>query len=138
MGEEHQWFRRGRGMMDGMFMLRQLMEKRLDMQGEMVFGFVDLEKAYDTVPRDCDGVRWMRVLEAEVKLLEGFDDGAKGRVWVDPWTSAKFSVSIGLRQGSSLGPLTFIMVTELISRRVNEKGILGKDVCGRCGCCCVE
>ena len=25
------------------------------MQGEMALGFVDLEKAYDTVPRDSDG-----------------------------------------------------------------------------------
>ena len=35
-----------------MFMLRQLVEKRLEVQGEMALGFVDLEKAYDTVPRE--------------------------------------------------------------------------------------
>ena len=35
----------GRGMTDGMFMLRQLVEKRLEVQGEMALGFVDLEKA---------------------------------------------------------------------------------------------
>ena len=31
--------------------MKQLMEKRLHMQGEMAVGFVDLEEAYDTVPR---------------------------------------------------------------------------------------
>ena len=32
-------------MTDGMFVLRQQIEKRLEMQGGMAVGFVDLEKA---------------------------------------------------------------------------------------------
>ena len=74
IGEEQQGFRKGRGMMDGMFTLRQLVQKRLEMQGEMALGFVDLEKAYDTVLREMVMVtlRWMGVPEAEeVKLVEG-------------------------------------------------------------------
>ena len=51
-GEEQQGFRNGRGRPDGMFLLRQLVEKRLEVQGEMALGFVDLEKAYNTVPRE--------------------------------------------------------------------------------------
>ena len=50
MGEEEQGFRRGRGTADGMFTLRQLVEKRLAGQENMALGFIDLEKAYDTVP----------------------------------------------------------------------------------------
>ena len=59
--------------MDGMFTLKQLVEKRLEVQGEMILGFVDLEKSYDTVPREMIMVtlRWMGVLEAEVRLMEG-------------------------------------------------------------------
>ena len=30
----------------------RLMEKRLEVQDEMVLGFVDLKKAFDTVPRE--------------------------------------------------------------------------------------
>ena len=37
---------------DGMLALRQLVEKRLEMQGRMTVGFMDLEKAYDRVPRE--------------------------------------------------------------------------------------
>ena len=31
------------------------MEKRLEVQGSMALGFVDLEKTFETVPRDGDG-----------------------------------------------------------------------------------
>ena len=39
-------------MTDGMIALRQMVEKRLKMQGRMAVGYVDLEKACDTVPRE--------------------------------------------------------------------------------------
>ena len=41
-GEEQQGFRKGKGKTDWMFALRQLVEKRLEMQGRMAMGFVDL------------------------------------------------------------------------------------------------
>ena len=41
--------------MDGMFTLSQLVEKRLDGQENMAFGFIDLEKAYDSSERDGRG-----------------------------------------------------------------------------------
>ena len=47
MGEEQQGFRTGRGTADGMFTLRQLVEKKLEGQENMALGFIDLEKAYD-------------------------------------------------------------------------------------------
>ena len=35
-----------------MFVLRQMVEKRLQLQGSLALGFVHLERAYDTVPRE--------------------------------------------------------------------------------------
>ena len=55
IGEEQQWFNKGRGMTDGKFTLNQLVEKRLEVQGEMALGFVDLEKVYGFPERDGDG-----------------------------------------------------------------------------------
>ena len=50
LGEEQLGFRKGRGATDGIFSLRQLVEKRLEKQGHMALAFVDLERAFDTVP----------------------------------------------------------------------------------------
>ena len=121
--EEQQGFIKGMGMTDGMFTLRQLVEKRLEVQDEMALGFVDLEKANDIVLRMMVMVtlRWMGVLEAEVRLLEGM---WKGRVLVGPGMFEEFSVSIGLRQGS--GPLMFIMVMELVNRKESLRGSMQK------------
>ena len=55
IGEEQQGFRKGRGTTDGLFTLRQFGEKKLEKQGSMSIGFVDLEKAFDSVNENCDG-----------------------------------------------------------------------------------
>ena len=122
--EKQQGFRKGRGMTDGMFTLRQLVEKRLEVQVVMALGFVGLEKAYDTVPREIvmATLRWMGMAEAEVRLVEGIYKGTKRRFLVGPGMSEEFNVNIGVRQGSSLSPLMFIMVMELVSRKVSLRG----------------
>ena len=47
--EEQQGFRKGRGTADGMYVLRQMVENILEVQGSMALGFVDLAKAFDIV-----------------------------------------------------------------------------------------
>ena len=130
LGEEQLGFRKGRGTTDGMFALRQLVEKILEIQGRMAVGFVDLEKAYDTVPREMvmATVRWIGVPEAEARMVEAMYEGTKGRVVVGSGLSEEFPVNIGLRRRSALSPLLLIMVTELISRKISMKDVLRKMI----------
>ena len=44
-------FMPGRGTVDAIFILRQLHEKHLTKRKSLFFAFVDLEKAFDRVPR---------------------------------------------------------------------------------------
>ena len=131
-GEEQQGFRKGRGTADGMYVLRQMVEKRLEVQlGQyMALGFVDLEKAFDTVPREMAmamaTLRWMGVPEAEVRMVEGTYEKTTARVVVGEGASEEFEVKIGLRQGSVLSPLLFIAVLDLISRKTVVKDALKK------------
>ena len=128
LGEEQLGFRKGRGTTDGMFALRQLVEKRLEMQGHMALAFVDLEQAFDTVPRKMAmaALRWMGAPESEVKMVEAMYENTTGRVVVGSGMSNEFQVNIGLRQGSALSPLLFILVMELISRKISTTDAMKK------------
>ena len=93
-----------------MVALRQLVKKRLEVQVGMALGFVDVEKVYNTVPRQMvmAMLRWMGVPETQ-KL---------GWSW-DVW---EFSVNIDLRQGSAVSPLMLIMVMDMVSRKGELQG----------------
>ena len=110
--------------------LRQLGEKRLEKQGHMALAFVDLEKAFDTVPRKMAmaTLRWMGAPESEVKMGEAMYENTTGRVVVGSGMSNEFQVNIGLRQGSALSPLLFILVMELISRKISTTDALKKSM----------
>ena len=54
-------------------------------------------------------------------MVEATYEQTNGRVIIGAGMSEKFSVNIGLRQGSALSPLLFIVVMELISRKVSMK-----------------
>ena len=126
LSEEQLGFRRGRGTTDGMFSLRQLFEKRLEKHGHMDLAFV--EKAVDTVPRKMAmaTLRWMGAPESEVKMVEAMYENTTGRVVVGSGMSNEFQVNIGLRQDSALSPLLFILLMELISRKISTTDALKK------------
>ena len=95
-----------------MYVLRQMIEKILEIQGSIALGFVDLAKALDTVLREMvmATLRRMGVPEAEVKMVEGVYEKTISRVVVGKGAPAEFGVKIGPRQGSVLSPLLFISV----------------------------
>ena len=121
-GEEQQGFGKGRGTADGMYVMREMVEKRLEVQGSMALGFVDLVKAFDTVPREMvtAKLRWMGVPEAEVRMVGSMHKKTTARA------SEEFEVNVGLRQGSVLSPLLFIAVLDLISRKTVMKYAMKK------------
>ena len=94
----------------------------------MAPGFVDLEKAFATVPREMvmATIRWMRVPGAEVRMVEGMYEKTTARVVVGEVASEEFEVKIGLRQGSVLSPLLFILELYLISRKAVLKDVTRK------------
>ena len=116
-GENQLGFRKGRGTDDGLFAIRQIIEKRRTFRKDVAFGFVDLEKGFDTVPRERTFavMRRTEVGEAEVRMIEDMTMETVSVVRIEGETSEQFGVGVGLRQGSVLSPLLFIMVMNLIS-----------------------
>ena len=82
----------------------------------MALAFVDLEKAFDSVPRKMAmaTLKWMGTPDSEVKMVGAMHENTKG--------------NIGLIQGSALTPLLFILVMELISRNISTTDALRKIV----------
>ena len=93
--------REGRGTADEMYVMIQMVHKRLEVQGSMAMGFVDLEKAFDTVPKEMamPTLWWMGVPKAEVGMVEGMYDKRIARVVVvGEGASEEFEVKNGLRR----------------------------------------
>ena len=79
--------------------------------------FIDLEKAFDRVPRKviwC-ALRKLGVEEWIVLLVQGMYANAQSRVHVGEGYSEEFEVKVGVHQGSVLSLLLFIIVLEALS-----------------------
>ena len=87
--------------------------------------FVDMEKAFDRVPRKV--MEWTmrkRVLsEVIVRAVISRNDGAKTRVIVGSAYSEKFEVKVGVHQGSVLSPLFFAIVVDVITANARRRVI---------------
>ena len=87
------------------------------MHKELFLSFVDLEKAYDMVPRNL--VYWCLrrrgVPEKLVRLVEAMYHGASTVVRTTHGRTDEFPIKVGVHQGSGLSSFLFIVVLDVIS-----------------------
>jgi len=111
-------FRPGRGTIDAIFIVRQMQEKYLGKKKDLWMAFVDLEKAFDRVPREVVwwALRKLGVEEWLVRIIMSMYEGVTTAVKTSAGESEAFPVKVGLHQGSVLSPLLFIIVLEALAR----------------------
>ena len=91
--------------------------------------FVDLEKAFDQVPRKIIwwALRKLGVEEWIVRMVQGMYANVRSHVRVGEGYSEEFEVKVGVHQGSVLSPLLFIIVLEALSREFRS-GVPWEDL----------
>ena len=91
--------------------------------------FVDLEKAFDQVPRKVIwwALRKLGVEEWIVRLVQGMYANARSHVRVGEGYSEESEVKVGVHQGSVLSPLLFIIVLEALLREFRS-GVPWEDL----------
>ncbi|KAK3508104.1 hypothetical protein QTP70_014279 [Hemibagrus guttatus] len=108
---------------DAIFALRILMEKYRDGQRELHCVFVDLEKAYDRVPREelwyC--MRKSGVAEKYVRVVQDMYERSRTVVRCAVGETEEFNVEVGLHQGSALSPCLFAIVMGQLSEEVRQE-----------------
>ena len=111
------------GTTDAIFFIGTLCEKYRDGNTPLDMVFVDLEKAYDTVPGEvlwrC--TRKQNIPQGYMRLVQDMYRGATPRVKSKRGISEHFQVGIGLHQGSALSPFLFIMLVDTLSQDVRTE-----------------
>ena len=122
IGRQHYGFMKGKGTVDAIFIIRQLQEKKLEGNQKLFCAFLDLEKAYDRIPREvvfwC--LRKRRIPEKLVRLVEMMYRRTRTKVLTAVGETETFEVSVGLHQGSALSPFLFVIVMDVLSEGIRN------------------
>ena len=115
-------FMPGRGTTDALFVVQRMQEEYRDNKKELYMCFVDIEKAFDRLPRKVieSTMRKKALPEVIVRAVMSLYYGAKTKVRVGSEPSEEFLVQVGVYQGSALSPLLFATAVDLISKNARE------------------
>ena len=118
--DEQAGFRALRGTIDGLFATSVGLQKRKEHNLETWVLFVDLLKAFDTVPREAlfAVLRRFGLPDHFVNIVIRLHENARIKVKVGD-VESELESSIGVRQGSCEGPVLFLFIMQAAMETMN-------------------
>ena len=91
------------------FAVHQLVEKSWEHRAKTFFLFIDLRKAYDSVPRQAmwQALAKLGVPSSTIQLIQSFHQDMQATIKLDGTTTDPIAVENGLRQGCCMAPVLF-------------------------------
>jgi len=112
--EEQAGFRAGRSTVDHLFCINQVIEKMMAINRELHLLFVDLKKAYDSVPHNK---LWEALYNTNlnvnlIKAVKNLYANSTAKIKIGSKLSNGFPITKGLKQGCCLSPTLFKIYLE--------------------------
>lgn len=117
--QEQSGFRRGRGCLDHITVLRNIIEQSTEWQRELYILFVDYEKAFDSLHRESLW-RILRSYGVPNKILAIIKQFYHQFTCAVGTSELRFEVKSGVRQGCVMSGLLFIMAIDWITSKATE------------------
>ena len=101
--------------------LNQIIEKSNEYNLPLCIGFIEYEKAFDTIEHFAifEALRKTNVNETYVNILENMYNQATARVHLDKLVFTEFPIHRGVRQGDPLSPKLFTAVMEEVFKKAD-------------------
>ena len=126
IGDTQSGFRPGMGTREGLFNLRIVLDKYLEVGQDVCICFIDYEKAFHRVYHSdiIDSINKLDIDGRDIRLIQTLYWDQTASVKFDDGQSDIFPIMRGVRQGCVLSPKLFNLYTENIFKDVNElKGV---------------
>ena len=112
-------FRKGYSTTDHLQALNQIIEKSNEYNLPLCIGFIDYEKAFDTVEHFAifEALRKTNLNETYINILQNIYNQATARVHLGKLVSTEFQIHRGVRLGDPLSPKLFTAVMEDVFKK---------------------
>ena len=118
------------------FCARQLVEKASEHNTKLYFLFIDLRKAYNSVPREAlwQVLKKYGFPSTLVNIIRSLHDSMKAEVTVGGSTTPEIQVTNGFRQGCTIAPTLFNLFFNLVIEQWRKRcQPFGVEILYKCG-----